>query len=1041
MSPDTDELEFEERDPEDLRTPVVDHVAAPTSREPDLLPFHDRTWEDFERILCLMADRVDGLRSVRLYGVRGQNQHGIDLYGIDPDGRRVAYQAKRTNTFTADDLTTAVTRFAEGHRPVDAERMVVCTACITDRTEMSERLEALREAHDFEIGFEDGRSLSESLRTRPDLVRRLFGQAWVVAFCDGTGWEVPQPAATDVVADALVRGPVEGLGLTAALDEVEGLVAGDPGEAADKLVPIVDTLIDAGFGGTTATLRHQRAELLVAAGRIHDAADEWALQCWNDANFRTFDRGDLGYSKLRSLAEAHDLAVHKLIVQAIEQVENWHAHPSPRLETLVDLCVGLAANSSVLRDDILLWTAETLVAIRAHDEGGVVSALADDALARRAGRGLGDESSVRLRLAVADLGGDWTELIRDARAGRFGARSATIVHARYGRRCLLTDRPEDSEAEYLQAVQTAVAAGLPGEAADALRSITRGRVWFGFATEDLNVLPRLANDISASGSNSLLLSGRDPFDSGSEALVGEAFPKALRYFRAALRHTVIRGDFAGEVNARHMLSVVMTKVDERLAAIGDALLGGSTKDVDAAGPIPGYIDLRSALLDGPHWERATSMHVVAAEIDLVPDEHVDDYVRGALAGIHEPDRSWFGPHVGLRSWHLLALLGDRMTEDQASTVLELLLPLTPRDPGKYRHTDDDHAHALALIAATFPALVDRAVTQMAAIIKAGDHFGDTVRQQIHTHLDERPALLLDELNRLADAGNAGAAKALDEAGVLHPTLVDEAADAVQRILDAPEPLAGHFNFGTALPSIAQRARHLGPELRARFAEHCMALAENTARPESNRSEGIEGVLSLAGALNSEHRRSLYPRAFQLAQVDQPPTAVDAQFAGGLHPLSAFQFNLDHGSLHRDALRASARLAVAPDEADAVVVRALSWLGRDKDDVYAAVHSLSLMRADLLPVDTAMFASHPLRWVRQLGVVLASRQPDREAATLRAFAVDQDPTVRMNVGLSLSLLAEPAPELTTELRAMLWNDPNWSVRRLARSTPDEPGAGG
>lgn len=89
---------------DDLRTPVTGDVAAPASKDPVALPFRQRTWPDFERILLQYAEHVDGLRSVRIYGVPGQPQHGIDLYGTDEAGRTVAYQAKNVQRFTAASL-------------------------------------------------------------------------------------------------------------------------------------------------------------------------------------------------------------------------------------------------------------------------------------------------------------------------------------------------------------------------------------------------------------------------------------------------------------------------------------------------------------------------------------------------------------------------------------------------------------------------------------------------------------------------------------------------------------------------------------------------------------------------------------------------------------------------------------------------------------------------------------------------------------------------------------------------------------------------
>ncbi len=224
-----------EFDQADMRDLVTDQVAPPSTRDPDLLPFHERSWQDFEKIVLVVAEHVDGLRGVRVYGVPGQRQYGIDIYGSGDDGENVGYQAKRRVAFGVTELKAAVEEFANGFRPVNATTLVICVSCDTDRTEMSETLEQLREKHDFGIELYDRRRLSEKLRTRPELVRRLFGPEWATAFCDRVDWPVPERTSADVLADALVRGPITALGLEADFNHCNALAATDPVTAAAGL--------------------------------------------------------------------------------------------------------------------------------------------------------------------------------------------------------------------------------------------------------------------------------------------------------------------------------------------------------------------------------------------------------------------------------------------------------------------------------------------------------------------------------------------------------------------------------------------------------------------------------------------------------------------------------------------------------------------------------------------------------------------------------------------------------------------------------------
>jgi hypothetical protein len=93
-----------------------DPLLAPPSRQqpvladprPQLLPFHELTPDDFERLLVTVAREVDGPRDLHKYGVPGQRQHGVDIIGFDATGRPHGYQAKRYADFTERDLAGAV---------------------------------------------------------------------------------------------------------------------------------------------------------------------------------------------------------------------------------------------------------------------------------------------------------------------------------------------------------------------------------------------------------------------------------------------------------------------------------------------------------------------------------------------------------------------------------------------------------------------------------------------------------------------------------------------------------------------------------------------------------------------------------------------------------------------------------------------------------------------------------------------------------------------------------------------------------------------
>jgi hypothetical protein len=976
--------------------------------------------------LLQYAEHVDGLRSVRIYGVLGQAQHGIDLYGTDHDGHSVAYQAKNVKTFTAASLRAAVKKFNDDPPPLlGVERLVVCTACKTDDKKIGEELAKQRTANPkVEIDLYDERTLSEALRGRPDLVRRLFGAAWQVAFCDDAGWEIPERSSIDALADSLIRGPLVALGLVEGLNQADALADTDPAQAAELVGRVIDRITAEGFPGTTGTLRRQRAELLVAAGQIDEAASVLAELAWADRTNAGVDDDSQAEGRLRALAKERDLPTVKLVVDAIDAVDRWHQLPHPDLAVAADLALQLDAAGHPLAADLVLWVAETTVADRQVLRDGPLIDAIHRIIAARASAGLGDELTVRLRTAAADLGGDWTDVLRDARAGRIGARMATLVHARYGRHLYLHGQPHDAEVEYSAAVQVGCQAQLGNEAADALYSITQVRVRYGPLDDDINTLPRLAIDLRRQGHTFPLLAGRDPADAGAEALANGNLPSAFRRYRAAIRHAVICGDAAGEQTAHHHVASILLRSGEPVAAVPHIIRCGSNDAVKAL-TLPAYVDLRGDVLEGGHWERATALNVVAMESDLVPDDHVNQYLAVALAGTSEPNRSIFGPHVSLMAWKTIASLGDRLPEPDAVTVLTLLDRYIEREPNHYRHTDDDHVAAVARIYESHPTLAPRAADHLAQMVLQDFNLGETVRGAARRSIDD-PHLLLDALRPHASSCEA-AARILSDYDEQASESLERVARRIDAVLNGPPPKPGHFAFGSDLPNLAQRARGLDEQTRDRLVEHCMSLAEDESRPSQNRSEGMEGVLLLARSFDEPTRAALFDRTLLLARLDLPPTTVDLMLASN-HPLSSFKVNLDNEALPRYALQASALLASTPEQAQAVQDRAVSWLTGDEQAINAVAHALDTLDPMHVTIDLAVLTSHPSHWLRQMAALLAARSTPPAVDLLRALAADDDPRVRRNVAHLLPRIAKGDKTLAAELRKALRADASWMVRK-------------
>lgn len=83
----------------------------PMAREP-LLPLHRLDPEMFERLVAESVWLLPDTRNVRLYGRRGQADHGLDAVATSWSGEVTVYQAKRYQQLTPTQIRTAVEEYA-----------------------------------------------------------------------------------------------------------------------------------------------------------------------------------------------------------------------------------------------------------------------------------------------------------------------------------------------------------------------------------------------------------------------------------------------------------------------------------------------------------------------------------------------------------------------------------------------------------------------------------------------------------------------------------------------------------------------------------------------------------------------------------------------------------------------------------------------------------------------------------------------------------------------------------------------------------------
>lgn len=163
----------------------VSDVELPTVTREQVLPLHDLSWENFERLCFRLAHRGGDVEDTRIYGERGQAQEGIDLYVRRATGDYETWQCKKYQKIKATDIDNAVKKFLDGDWASRTKLFRLAVAPSLNATELTEEIEKQRtRCETVNVKFEplDQDRLSQMLKDYPDLVDDFFGSAWVSAF-------------------------------------------------------------------------------------------------------------------------------------------------------------------------------------------------------------------------------------------------------------------------------------------------------------------------------------------------------------------------------------------------------------------------------------------------------------------------------------------------------------------------------------------------------------------------------------------------------------------------------------------------------------------------------------------------------------------------------------------------------------------------------------------------------------------------------------------------------------------------------------------
>jgi hypothetical protein len=151
------------------------------------LPYEDLAWEDFENLCCRLARKSADVIECRQFGVAGEAQDGIDLYGKRfGEERYTVFQCKREKKFEPAKIREAIELFLKGDWAGNSKEFVLCTQESLRNTHRSKELRLQKEnlnGRGIELIVWDALKLDQILKDDPQTVYDFFDMPWCERFC------------------------------------------------------------------------------------------------------------------------------------------------------------------------------------------------------------------------------------------------------------------------------------------------------------------------------------------------------------------------------------------------------------------------------------------------------------------------------------------------------------------------------------------------------------------------------------------------------------------------------------------------------------------------------------------------------------------------------------------------------------------------------------------------------------------------------------------------------------------------------------------
>jgi energy-coupling factor transporter ATP-binding protein EcfA2 len=166
---------------------IIFGVQPPLQTNIQTLPFENLEWDKFEQ-LCMTLIQWElnfSINDCERYGIKGENQQGIDIFARHESGFYSTFQCKKYESFTKKDIAKAIERFQKGDFFNKSHYFYICTACELNSVHIQDDFEQHKldlKSNNIDLIKWDKIQLSRILKDHPQIVYDFFGKEYVKAF-------------------------------------------------------------------------------------------------------------------------------------------------------------------------------------------------------------------------------------------------------------------------------------------------------------------------------------------------------------------------------------------------------------------------------------------------------------------------------------------------------------------------------------------------------------------------------------------------------------------------------------------------------------------------------------------------------------------------------------------------------------------------------------------------------------------------------------------------------------------------------------------